>query len=261
MYWRLQRLREHLILNRVLAHPQDITTFKTLRYEPAALTGPASLHVKQLGGGPVLCRPGTSDSVVFWEAFYHRYHLPPRGLRPVRCIVDLGANVGYTAAHFAHLYPQARIVAVEMDPENADLFTRNNAALGSRCQLIRAAVWRNDGTIHYAGDQAWSFHVSDPASGDGNGHRTVPAKRLETIFDELDLRTIDYLKMDIEGAEAEVLQPPMNWASRVRAMKIELHPPADYDRCAAALTACGFRCRPDRRRRDCLVARSRKRLD
>jgi FkbM family methyltransferase len=256
VYWRIQRWRERLTYGRVFSTSGDIELYKSLRYAPQSVSEAASLRVRALDDASVLCRPRTTDAKVLWDAFYHRFHLPPKGLHPVRCIVDLGANVGYTAAHFAVRYPEARIVAVEMDSENAETCAANltRLGLGARCELLRAAVWSHDGEVRYSGNEAWSLHVASANADDAREYRCAPAKTLDTIFDESGLETVDYLKMDIEGAEAAVLCSPMAWADRVRVMKVELHAPATFTACAEALSRCGFRCVPDRFHPNCLVA-------
>ena len=74
-----------------------------------------------------------------WDTFFHRFHLPPGELARGACIVDLGANVGYTAAHLAALYPESRIIAVEMDGRNAAVAASRASVSSSR----RASCSRN----------------------------------------------------------------------------------------------------------------------
>ena len=49
---------------------------------------------------------------------------------------------------------------------------------------------------------------------------------------------IDVLKMDIEGAEAELLSDGDSWASRVRCIKVEVH--VDLAECESMLQRLGF---------------------
>jgi hypothetical protein len=62
------------------------------------------------------------------------------------------------------------------------------------------------------------------------------------------------VKMDIEGAEAEVLESASGWAPRVQAMKVEIHPPATFEHVQKTLRANGFRCTRDRVHACCVVA-------
>ncbi|MHC4063763.1 MAG: FkbM family methyltransferase, partial [Planctomycetota bacterium] len=171
--------------------------YERVRWQPGSFSGPVRLHTRHAGATPLLCRPATTDAKVFWDVFYHRYHLPPKGVHPTGCIVDLGANVGYTAVDLATRYPLARIIAVEMDAENAKLCARNTSPFGPRCQVVWSAVWVTNGQVRYTGRQAWSFRVSALDGAVGSGHRSAPARTLEDIFDEFAIDTVDYLKMDI----------------------------------------------------------------
>ena len=80
------------------------------------------------------------------------------------------------------------------------------------------------------------------------------AHGLTSLFDEHGLDEIDFVKMDIEGAEAVVFHGPLDWLQRVRAIKIELHEPMTYDVCATLLAREGFDCRHDDREAHGLVA-------
>jgi hypothetical protein len=57
-----------------------------------------------------------------------------------QCIVDGGANVGYSSLYFARLYPSAQIIAVEPDEENAAVFKLNLARYQDRVELLKSAV-------------------------------------------------------------------------------------------------------------------------
>jgi hypothetical protein len=72
---------------------------------------------------------------------------------------------------------------------------------------------------------------------------TVPAVSLNTLLDD----PVDYLKVDIEGAEREVLRQNTGWAERVRCIKVEVHAPYTAEECAHDLTQLGFLATIDRR--------------
>src|SRR5436305_882928 len=81
--------------------------------------GEAEIAIRALGGWSVTIRRGSSDAEVVWETFSGKFHLPPSDLWP-RTIWDLGANIGLTVAHFAVLYPEARLIGVELDDGNLE---------------------------------------------------------------------------------------------------------------------------------------------
>jgi FkbM family methyltransferase len=71
-------------------------------------------------------------------------------------ILDLGANIGITVADNARRYPGARLIAVELDPENAELARLNTAPWADRVELLQGAVWTEDGEIASSASAATS---------------------------------------------------------------------------------------------------------
>jgi FkbM family methyltransferase len=213
------------------------------------------LTIKSLGSKTVLCRPKTSDATVLWDTFYEGYHLPPEEMEHPKVILDLGANVGFTAAHFAFLYPEAKVIAVEMDSGNAAMAIKNIAPWASRCLLINAAVWTSDGEVIYGGEEEWGFHVLAGESAREGVRRSARALTIDTLLAENGLNKVDYMKMDIEGAEGDVLLHSGSWIDKVASMKVEIHSQdASYDFCESILSKAGFRCFPDKRHKHCIVA-------
>ena len=230
---------------------RDMVAYYRCRHAPFA-KDPVELNVRQIPV-PVLCRPRTSDSAALWGAFGEKLHRPHVPLTGKVVILDLGANVGYTAVDFAVCYPEARIIAVEMDAANADMARRNLQIFGERCIVVQAAVWSHSGEVNYSGEEAWGFHV-DPSQDEINGHQRAPAITIPTLLDRLALRKVDFMKVDIEGAEAEILKPTASWLKQIAALKVEVHPPATIRECKAALQANGFAVTCDTWYPSCLVA-------
>lgn len=221
------------------------------------------LHPRVLNGASVVCRPGTTDAQVFDDTFVGLYHLPASVLAEDATILDLGGNVGYTAAHFAALCPRGRIICVEMDAANAEAARENLAAFGPRCHVVEAAVWDRDGEIAYGGTEEWGFRV---ASLEGDtptplGERRVRARALsmDTLLREAGLHesVIDYVKIDVEGAEAAIVTESASWLARVRCLKLEYHPPATRESMAGVLGRAGFEVRDDDKHQRCVVATRR----
>lgn len=131
----------------------------------------------------------------------------------------------------------------------------NLAPFGDRCSVVNAAVWSKDGETEYGGSDQQSYCVTSlDTDADKSSIRKVTTRSLDSLFDEHKLAAVDYVKMDIEGAEAEVFGGPLKWAERVQVMKIELHKPATFEFCSDALSRIGFKCRPDAHHGNTLIA-------
>jgi len=225
------------------------------------------IRFRALDGAQVSLRPGTQDDGLARDVFFKSHHLPPAELvaEQIEVVLDLGANVGLTMAHMAALLPEARIVGVELDEQNMLLARRNVAPWGRRCEVVHGAVWTEDGTIAYDREagQEQSFHVSaerpagrnapsagaDEPAPTGGETSSAPAISLNTLLERMSVPRVDYVKMDIEGAEMQVLKEHTEWAERVRSIKVEVHAPYTVEQCVADLKRLGFRTEPIPKRR------------
>jgi FkbM family methyltransferase len=205
------------------------------------------LRLKQLQNHAVNLRPRTSDTHVLRTVLFGEYQLPPPEFlrQDLHCIWDLGAHIGLATAHLTFTFPHARVFAVELEAENVALCRKNVAAFGNRCEVIQAAVWPSDSAVSQ-GPPAIPGHPDSfrarPLG--GSSEETGPTAQglsLNTLFSTHSPEgAIDFVKVDIEGAERDVLKQNTEWASRVRCMKIEVHSPYTVEECARDLQALGF---------------------
>lgn len=183
-------------------------------------------------------RLGTSDPWVAKQVFISEEYEPLKHLRDVHTIIDCGANVGYTSAYFLDHHPQAKVLAVEAATENIELCRRNLQAYGERAAVVHAAVWDSPGKLQVFCPQrsrekmAYAWRVRDaeaaaPEADDGPVDSGVPVEYISsvTVNDLIDQAGgfADILKIDIEGAEAQVFAGDTSWLDRVRALAIEIH--------------------------------------
>ncbi len=201
-----------------------------------------AIKVKMMNGRPLICRTGTSDATVLRDTFSGLYHLPRHPLHPAATIVDLGANVGYVAAHYAELYPDAHILGVELDPNNAEMARRNLDQYGSRCSVLTAAIWWHEGTVQYGGTREHSFKViQDTGQLTPQGDNAIAkAMTMDNVLDILGVDRIDFLKVDIEGAEFEIFRNSPSWLMAVDSINVEIHDGDRIDEIGSALRSSGF---------------------
>ena len=254
----LSPMRRAARLATLFQTPLDSHRYAALRRHRQSGPGgtPVALRLRALGGAPVLCRPG-QDVWTLKHTFIERFHLPPIELPVGAAILDLGSNVGYTVADMAYRYPTARIVGVEMDATNHRLAVANTEGYGSRVTIVHAAVWVHDGEVTYGGDEPDAYHVEVG----GGTAQPVTSKRIGTLLAEHGLERVHYMKMDVEGAEADLLAGRLDWADRVDSLKVEIHPPASASVICDTLRAHGFTCSHDEQHWNTVVAVREPRQD
>jgi FkbM family methyltransferase len=243
--FRLGRLVEGVALGADLASVR--------RWLGISATGPrevVELRLRQLHGERFRLRAGTADVWALPDTYLPPDHLPPPELdgEQIRLIWDLGANIGSSMAHMAVCYPHARIIGVELDADNAALCRENLAPWADRCELLHAAVWTRDGEVRYQRDglDALSFRVQEDAGSAAAGDAVSPAWSLDTLLRRSgEDAVVDYVKMDVEGAEQQLLREHTGWAAQVRAIKVEVHEPYTPEACIEDLRRLGFSAQLD----------------
>jgi FkbM family methyltransferase len=206
-----------------------------------------TVRVRALGGEAVALRRGTHDIYAFSDAYVGFEHLPRSDVTGSQLgqILELGTNIGLGLAEMAHRYPQARLVGVEADPENARLAKRNVRRWQDRCRVVSAAVWDSDTelTIDAHGDS--HGHVVRERRPDDHADRpTIPAFTVQTILDlHMPEGRIDYVLLSAERSEQRVLTSACGWLGRVDAIKVETYTEGPYspEDTVADLERLGFR--------------------
>lgn len=171
---------------------------------------------------PIYLRLNSSDVAVFKQVFIEKeYEIIGNVTTQLTTIVDAGANIGLTSVFMTNRYPEANILAVEPEMENFNLL-RMNASGYPRIRCIHGAVWNNDEFVSISSTNAedWAFQVR---KGDGRENAGVRGYRVSTLAKEQQLGRISLLKMDIEGAEWEVLSDAGAWLDKVDNIVLELH--------------------------------------
>lgn len=170
---------------------------------------------------PLWARAGTSDAVTFDEVFLeNEYKVPFKNFAPGH-ILDLGANVGYASVFFAARWPGAHILAVEPSLNNLAIL-RKNIDAWRNIECAHAAVWSRPTAVKIANpaDDANAYRMSESS---GSPLEAIQAFTIPQLMERLGCDRLGLLKMDIEGAEAEILQRGAEWLDRVDVMVIELH--------------------------------------
>jgi FkbM family methyltransferase len=188
------------------------------------------------------------DLVTLWIIFFRNEYRVP-----VTCttIVDAGANIGAFSLYSARHAPRATIYALEPFPSTQKRLAQTVAQnrLTSRVRVYPIAL----GDTNQGGSVR---HMSDEGPSQSRGTRVEPVSgsvavqvsTLEQFLDEAKITEADFLKMDIEGAEHEVLHAASrDVLRRFREIALEYHPNGSAVALFEKLKACGFVCAHDAR--------------
>lgn len=150
-------------------------------------------------------------------------------LRPGMVVYDVGANVGFTAVLAARLVgATGRVVCFEPLPANARQIN-HNASLNSFSHVAvrQEALGTMDGEAAFKLSAAptWGMVARAGAAPDAEaGVTRVSVRRLDSVVAEAALPAPDLVKMDVEGAEADVLAGAGRTLAAARpVLLIELH--------------------------------------
>ena len=129
-------------------------------------------------------------------------------------IIDCGANIGMSILYYKRLYPQAQIIGFEPDPKIFKILQQNlRFCSNDQVKVINKAVWHEQTSINFLPDEADGGKITE------EGKLSVQAVRLSDYLAE----SIDFLKMDIEGAEHDVLPSISNNLKNVKFLFLEVH--------------------------------------
>jgi FkbM family methyltransferase len=179
-----------------------------------------------------------------WEPHVRRYL--ESIVRPDWVCLDIGANLGAHTLSLAVLAHHGRVVSFEADAANFELLSRNAAALTAPradITLVHRALWDRQGTLVSGGaddgNDAATIEqrlraVVDAGAIDGIDahirHGTLAALPLDSWGDGHALPRLDLIRLDVEGAEAQVIQGADATLRRFRPVLLVEYNPA----CAVA---------------------------
>jgi len=140
-------------------------------------------------------------------------------LRNNPVIIDCGSNIGLSILYFKRLFPDSKIIGFEPDKEIFELLAKNVSSFKlNEITLLNKAVSIDNNPI--------SFYVEGSLAGSTvidfeglNNVQKIEAVRLKEFLKE----KVDFLKIDIEGAENEVIFDIAPELENVETLFIEYH--------------------------------------
>lgn len=220
--------------------------------------------IRTRSGATLRYRLNRGDIWTVNEVWMQQCYRLPEWLQP-SVVLDLGANIGLTSLWLVSHCRSKEVLMVEPVPANAELARRNLEGSGCNVEVIRAAVGPFDGETEFReyGSSVFSEALfssdkrpteTDRAAASPTGKPgkpefwsdcqvySVPVISMPSLIDRLPGGRANLVKMDIEGAEQELLTGNTDWLASVDALTIEFHPPrANVSELVSVLDNAGFK--------------------
>jgi len=146
-------------------------------------------------------------------------------------IIDCGAHIGISVLYFKHKFPGARILAFEPDKNSFDILQenvkRNNLV---HVQLVNKAVSDFSGEAIMYGDFSRNAEsVGNTLKQKWGAREGFSQNHVEVtnLLPYIGSSRVDYLKLDVEGTELEVLRQIEPHMKQIKKFFIEFH---EYDK-------------------------------
>jgi FkbM family methyltransferase len=206
--------------------------------------------VELRGGRRVELRPRVGDWFGFYEIMLRKdYTAAGQRLGEGATVIDVGANIGcFTLMAASRVGPGGRVLALEPEPATFRQLVRNielihltnvvplQLAVGGRCGSVRL----------HADPNALFSSIYDSVNGRAitGTECDVEMVTLEALMQRHGMNRCDYLKLDCEGAEHEIMAAMSpDVAARIDQITMEVHkvPGHDGETLRADLERLGYR--------------------
>jgi FkbM family methyltransferase len=134
-------------------------------------------------------------------------------------IIDCGSYIGTSILYFKVNYPNAIITGFEPDEKNFMIVKSNLEAWNfTNTSVVNAAIWINNETLSFNSKGSMGSRIENDLSKNEN-KKIVKCFRLKDLLNE----DIDFLKIDIEGAEYAVIKDCSDKLIHVKNLFVEYH--------------------------------------
>lgn len=170
-----------------------------------------------------------ADTATWQYTVRDKHFWPPDELtynKNIKLIVDVGSNVGFSTGLLAAGWPESKVIGFEMDEQSVNQSRIYLSEFDDRVKIFHTVLgWpeREDQAVISTSNTVSSLKQYDF----GQGYKDITVNIIS--FDNalklagIEKEYIDILKMDIEGAEWEIINDGGEWSNRVSIFVIETH--------------------------------------
>ena len=151
------------------------------------------------------------------------------GAHKIENILDLGANVGMFSLYFAKLCPNSIIHSFEPEPLTYQILKNNieinnfknikinNFGISNKSEQLELGIPRERNDL----DNIGLYSVYENSSNKGKAIQIGNFIQLREYIDNLNLKSFDIIKMDVEGCELMILEDNLELFKNSKAVHME----------------------------------------
>jgi FkbM family methyltransferase len=237
----IRRLRDYLLASLVLATgPRSACSIfwkqtKNLRVRlKLAAHRPEEIYSLQTIYGRLYFRDNFGDVTNLVDLFYHQVYRT-KALSPAGAILDVGANIGLSAALFSHYNPGRTIYCFEPLDASARLIRLN--CPGARVQIVAVGASSGGTTLHVDPDKVMASRLPCNWQTTRLEFATVS---LDEFAGDHALDQIAFLKIDVEGMEVEIMNGAEKVLNMTHRVALETHSRSLHNEAIERLELAGF---------------------
>jgi len=193
--------------------------------------------------GLFYCRKGKEDASIVAEACeltLRKYFDEVKA----GVFVDVGAHVGkYTVKVARQMADKGRVVSIEPDPGNFSAL-KTNIELNklTNVHAFNVACWNKSEELSLYQSPSGSTVISSVKEKVSNHFVKVKGVKLDDILENLGIDDVNLIKIDVEGAEEEVIQGARGIITKSQHLKVlfEAWNKEYFEKCKRVLEECGM---------------------
>lgn len=191
----------------------------------------------------IFLRDNGVDMLIFFAIFlYGEYAFQHVLRKDIQVIYDLGANIGLAAVWFKSLFPKAQIFGYEPVPDNYHIALKNYGNISGKVFPIAIGKERGKAKmlLHPRNKGAHRLTAYKSSDFEVDSEIEVQVETLTYFIDKGEIPPPDFLKIDAEGSEVDILEGLGSYLNNVRAVVIEPDAGKNEKQCEDILVKYGF---------------------
>ena len=192
-------------------------------------------------------RSNTEDFGIINEVFIVKeYHKLLRFVKNNAVVIDIGAQIGVFSIFAAKKNKNIKVYSYEPFEKNFNLLKRNISLNGlDNIHIFKQGISGEKGkkelVISQDNTGGHSFYIK------GNNKVEIETITLKDVFEKNKIKTCDFLKIDCEGAEYEILyKTPLKYLKKIKSITLEYHKNGIVEELQKFLEKSGFNIKIDK---------------